>query len=74
MLAQRGVEVIYKAICGRTIQVRPKIAANLRRREAWRSPRWHLDEMVSTIAGERVWVWRAVDDKGEVIDMVVEIA
>lgn len=36
------------------------------------SPRWHLDEMVSTIGGERVWIWRAVDDEGEVMDMVVQ--
>jgi len=28
--------------------------------------------MVSTIAGERVWIWRAVDDKGEVLDMIVQ--
>jgi transposase-like protein len=28
--------------------------------------------MVSTIAGERVWIWRAVDDEGEVMDMVVQ--
>ena len=28
--------------------------------------------MVSTIAGERVWIWRAVDDEGEVMDVVVQ--
>ena len=28
--------------------------------------------MVSTIAGERVWIWRAVDDEGEVMDMIVQ--
>ena len=30
------------------------------------SPRWHLDEMVCTIGGERMFLWRAVDDEGEV--------
>ena len=49
-----------------------KIAANLRRRQLPPSPRWHLDEIVSTIAGERVWIWRAVDDEGEVMDMIVQ--
>lgn len=28
--------------------------------------------MVSTIAGEPVWIWRAVDDEGEVMDMIVQ--
>jgi transposase-like protein len=32
-----------------------KIAANLRRRKAPASPRWHLDEMINMIAGERAW-------------------
>jgi transposase-like protein len=34
------------------------------------SDRWHLDEMVVRIAGERLYLWRAVDDEGEVLDMV----
>jgi putative transposase len=71
MLAQRGIEVSYEIRCW-TLKFGPKIAANLRRRKAPPSPRWHLDEMVSTIAGERVWIWRAVDDEGEVMDMVVQ--
>lgn len=36
------------------------------------SPRWHFDETVSNIAGERVWPWRAFDDEGEVMDVVVQ--
>lgn len=54
------------------IEVGPKIAANLRRRKMPPSPRLHLDEMVSTVAGEHVWIWRAVDDEGEVMDMIVQ--
>ena len=72
MLAQRGIEVSYETVRCWTIKFGPKIAANLRRRKAPASPRWHLDEMVSTIAGERVYIWRAVDDEGEVMDMVVQ--
>ena len=55
-----------------TVKFGPKIAANLRRRKRPPSPRWHLDEMVSTISGEHVWIWRAVDDEGEVMDMIVQ--
>ena len=36
------------------------------------SDRWHLDEMVVRIAGERMYLWRAVDDEGEVLDMLVQ--
>ncbi len=72
MMAHRGVDASYETIRAWTVKFGPKIAANLRRRKLPPSPRWHLDEMVSTIAGERVWIWRAVDDEGEVMDMVVQ--
>jgi putative transposase len=72
MLAHRGVDVSCETIRAWTIEFGPKIAANLRRRKLPPSPRWHLDEIGSTIAGERAWIWRAVDDEGEVMDMVVQ--
>jgi transposase-like protein len=72
MLAHRGIDVSYETVRCWTLKFGPKIAANLRKRKAPPSPRWHLDEMVSTIAGERVCIWRAVDDEGEVMDMVVQ--
>jgi transposase-like protein len=72
MLAQRGIEVSYETIRCRTLKFGPKIAANLRRRKAPASPRWRLDEMVSTIAGKRVYIWRAVDDEGEVMDILAQ--
>lgn len=56
MLVQRGINVSYETIRCWTIKFGPKIAANLRRRKAPSSPRWRLDEMMSTIAGERVWI------------------
>ena len=33
--------------------------------------RWHLDEMVIRIRGRKYWLWRAVDDEGEVLDFLV---
>jgi len=72
MLAQRGIDVSYETIRAWTVKFGPKIAANLRRRKLPPSPRWHLDEMVCKIGGERVYLWRAVDDEGEVLDLVVQ--
>jgi transposase-like protein len=47
-------------------------ARELRGRRPRPSGRWHLDEMVLTIAGKRVWLWRAVDIEGEVLDLLVQ--
>jgi putative transposase len=66
MLAQRGIGVSYETVRCWTTKFGPQIAAKLRRRRAPPSPRWHLDEMVCNIGGERVYLWRAVDDEGDV--------
>ena len=72
LLAQRGIEVSYETIRCWTIKFGPQIARNLKRRRPEPSPRWHLDEMASNIAGRRMYIWRAVDDEGEVLDLVVQ--
>jgi putative transposase len=46
------------------------IARRLRRRRARPSNRWHLDEMMVRIAGERMHLWRALGHEGEVLDML----
>ena len=72
MLAQRGIDVSQETIRAWTVKSGPKIAANLRRRKLPPSPLWHPDEVVCKIAGERVYLWRAFDDEGEVLDLVVQ--
>ena len=72
LLAQRGIEVSYETIRCWTIKFGPLIARRLRLRRPATSPRWPLDEMVCWIGGKRMYLWRAVDDDGEVLDLVVE--
>jgi transposase-like protein len=72
LLAERGIEVSREAIRCWVIKFGPLIAANLRRQRDRPSPRWHLDEVVVKIRGRRLWLWRAVDDEGEVLDMLVQ--
>jgi len=69
---QRGIEVSYETIRVRTVKFGPKIKGNLRRDKRPLSPRWHLDEMVCKIGGERVFLWRPADGEGEVVDLLVQ--
>lgn len=66
MLAQQGIDVSYETIRAWALKFGPKRAANLRRRKLASLPRRHLDEIVCKICGERVFLWRAVDDEGEI--------
>ena len=72
LLAERGIEVSYETIRCWTLKFGLAIAANLRRRRSPPTGRWHLDEMVVKIRGRRMWMWRAVDDEGEVLDVLVQ--
>ena len=72
LLAQRGIDISYESIRCWTIKFGPQIARNLKRRRHAPSPRWHLDEVICTIGGKRMYLWRAVDDEGEVLDLVVQ--
>jgi transposase-like protein len=72
LLAQRGIDVSYETIRCWTIKFGPLIARRLKRRRPAPSPRWHLDEMVCSIDGRRMYLWRAGDDEGEVLDLVVQ--
>ncbi len=72
LLAQREIDVSYETIRCWTIKFGPMIARRLKKRRGAPSPRWHLDEMVCWIGGKRMYLWRAVDDEGEVLDLVVQ--
>ena len=72
LLAQRGIDVTYETIRCWTKKFGPLIARRLKKRRPAPSPRWHLDEMVCWIGGRRMYLWRAVDDEGEVLDLVVQ--
>src|SRR5215470_12817860 len=72
LLAERGLDISYETVRCRVLKFGPMIARRLRRHRPRPSDRWHLDEMVIRIAGERMYLWRAVDHEGEVIDMLVQ--
>jgi putative transposase len=72
MLAERGVDVSYETVRRWLLKFGPAIAANLGRSRPRPSDHWHLDEMVVKINGKRYWLWRAVDNEGEVLDFLVQ--
>lgn len=72
LLAQRGIEVSREAVRCWVNKFGPLIAAQIRRRRGPPTGRWHLDEMVVKIGGRRMYLWRAVDDEGEVLDVLVQ--
>jgi len=72
LMAARGIDVSYETIRCWTIKFGPQIARRLKRLRPAPSPRWHLDEVVCSIGGKRMFLWRAVDDEGEVLDLVVQ--
>jgi putative transposase len=51
---------------------RPKIAADLRKRRPRAHTTWHLGEVYLKIDGRLVYLWRAVDAEGEVLDVLVQ--
>ena len=71
LLAERGLDLSYETVRRWVRKFGRRFARELRKRRPRPSGRWHLDEMVVTIAGKRHWLWRAVDSKGEVLDLLV---
>jgi putative transposase len=72
LLAERGVDVSYETVRRWFLKFGLCIAANIRRSRPRPSDHWHLDEMMITIRGDPYWLWRAVDNEGEVLDFLVQ--
>ena len=72
LLAERGLDISYETVRRWVLKFGPLIARKLRQRRPRPSDRWHLDEMVVRIAGRRMYLWRAVDHQGEILDMLVQ--
>jgi putative transposase len=72
LLAERGLDVSYETVRSWVLKFGPMMARRLRQRRPRPSDRWHLDEMVVRIAGKRMYLWRAVDHEGEILDALVQ--
>src|SRR5216683_442021 len=72
LVAERGIDVSYETVRRWVLKFGPAFARQLRQRRPRPSARWHLDEMVVRIAGKRMYLWRAVDHEGEILDVLVQ--
>ena len=72
LLAERGLDVSYESVRRWVLKFGPLFARELRRRRHRPTSRWHFDEMAVLIGCEQFWLWRAVDDEGEVLDLLVQ--
>jgi transposase-like protein len=69
LLAERGLDVSYETVRRWVLKFAPAFARNLRRLRPRPADTWHLDEMVVPIRGGRMYLWRAVDSEGEILDL-----
>ena len=72
LLAERGITVSYEAIRQWCRRFGPEYARRLRRRQGRLGDMWYLDELFVTIHGRQQYLWRAVDQDGDVIDILVQ--
>jgi putative transposase len=72
LLAERGIVVTYESVRRWVLTLGPTIARRLRARRPKPHSRWHLDEMSVRVGGKLMYLWRAVDAEGEVLDVLLQ--
>jgi putative transposase len=72
MLAARGILVSHETVRQWALRFGQEFASRIRRRLPCAGDKWHLDEVVIKIAGVKHWLWRAVDQSGMVLDVLVQ--
>jgi len=72
LMVERGIDVSYETIRRWIEQFGRVFAKRIKARSSTPSTTWHLDEVFTKINGKMVYLWRAVDDEGTVLDIVVQ--
>ena len=72
LLAERGVTVTYEAIRQWCLTFGLDYARRLRHRRGRQGDTWYLDELFVKIQGRQQYLWRAVDEDGDVLDILVQ--
>ncbi len=72
LVAERGIDLSYETVRRWALKFGQAYARRLRTTRPRPDVRWHLDEVFVSIAGKRMYLWRAVDSEGEVLDILVQ--
>ena len=72
MHAARGIQVSHETVRKWAMKFGQSFANQIRRRLPTPGDKWHLDEVAISIAGQKDWLWRAVDQHGVVLDILVQ--
>lgn len=72
ILAERGIRVSHETIRVWGLRFGPQFAAAIRRDRPDPADKWHMDEMVIAIGGQKHWLWRAVDANGDTLETLVQ--
>src|SRR4051795_10557249 len=72
MLAARGIEVSHETVRQWGLKFGQAFANQIRRKLPDPGDKWHLDEVCLMISGTKHWLWRAVDQDGFVLDVLVQ--
>ena len=72
LLAERGIEVSYESVRRWCLKFGPRDGRALRRREGQLGDTWYVDEVFIKIGGQQCYLWRAVDQDGDVLDILVQ--
>jgi putative transposase len=72
MLAARGIEVSHETVRQWALKFGQNFANQIRRRLPAPGDKWHLDEVVISIASRKHWLWRAMDQHGVVLDILIQ--
>lgn len=72
MLAVRGIVISHETVRQWALKFGRMFAKVLRRRQPKAGDKWHLDEMVIAINERKYWLWRAVDQHGAVLDILIQ--
>src|SRR5690348_15346251 len=72
LLAQRGIIVTYETVRQWCLKLGQTSANELRRRRPCCGDIWHMDEVYLKINGKTHYLWRAVDQDGNMLDILVQ--
>ena len=72
LLFKRGIDVSHETVRAWCVRFGPDLAEALRQRKPKQGRVWHLDEMRIVMGGVVHWLWRAINEHGEVLDVLLQ--